>query len=247
MLANINSMILLFTDYGVEGPYLGQVYTKLLQAAPTTSVVNLMADAPRNNPRASAYLLASLVRHIPERGVIFAVVDPGVGNGKDIPSVFKTDSHWFVGPDNGLFDILLREYPLVDCWEIQPDETSISVSFHGRDIYAPVCAKLANNEEVPGIKRHWQDTNQWPDDLHEIIYCDHFGNAMTGIRSAKIDQSIVLNINGSRIAHAHTFSAVKKGDAFWYINSNDLVEIAINQGSAKKQFDLKIGNPIKVN
>ncbi len=240
-------MILLFTDYGVDGPYLGQVHCKLLQAAPTVSVVNLMADAPRNNPRASGYLLASLIQHIPENAVIFAVVDPGVGSGKDIPSIFKTDSHWFVGPDNGLFDILLRRYSLVKCWEIQSDETNIAVSFHGRDIYAPVCARLANNEQVPGISRQWQDANQWPDDLYEIIYCDHFGNAMTGIRSTMIDQSTVLNIEGSSIAHANTFSSVKRGEAFWYINSNGLVEIAVNQGSAETTLGISIGTLITAN
>ena len=68
-------MIFLFTDYGLEGPYIGQVETVLHQHAPNEKVINLMADAPRNNPKASAYLLASLVSQTPEGSILFCVID----------------------------------------------------------------------------------------------------------------------------------------------------------------------------
>ena len=178
---------------------------------------------------------------------MFAVVDPGVGSGQDRPSVFRTESHWFVGPDNGLFDIVMRNAQSIECWEIDQIKADVSTSFHGRDIYAPACARLANDEAVPGTPRQWIDTHHWPDDLYAIIYLDHFGNAMTGIRASSVEKMSLLTINGQHIAYAETFAAVQVGESFWYINSNNLVEITINQGSAAMQLALAIGSPVTVN
>ena len=237
-------MIFLFSDYGLEGPYLGQVESVLHQLAPQAKVINLMADAPRNNPKASAYLLASLIPNIPEGSILFCVVDPGVGSREDKPVVLTVDNRWFVGQDNGLFDIVVRQGTQYECWEItwQPEE--LSISFHGRDLYAPVCAMLANKEPIPGDEVQWLDEHQWPDDLNEIIYIDHFGNCMTGIRVNNLAKQTVLKINKLGIIKADTFSNVQAGCAFWYENSNGLVEIAVNQGSASEEIGITIETEI---
>ncbi len=113
-------MIALFTDYGLQGPYLGQVQAVLHRHLPNEKVINLLADAPRNNPRASAYLLAAFSRACPAQpGTVFlSVVDPGVGSFQDAPVVIKADGQWYVGPDNGLFDIVCRRSSDVQCWRI---------------------------------------------------------------------------------------------------------------------------------
>ena len=82
----------------------------LHRLVPGEKVVNLLADAPRNNPKASAYLLAAFSQAIAaEPGTIFfSVVDPGVGNFDDPPVALEADKQWYVGPDNGLFDIVCR-------------------------------------------------------------------------------------------------------------------------------------------
>lgn len=237
-------MIFLFTDYGLEGPYIGQVETVLYQQAPNAKVINLMADAPRNNPKASAYLLASLVSHTSEGSILFCVVDPGVGSNKDKPVVLKIDNRWFVGPDNGLFDIVARQAKEIEAWEITWQPEQLSNSFHGRDLYAPVCAMLENMESIPGDKVDWRDSHHWSDDLYEVIYIDHFGNCMTGIHSYNTPKQAILKINGREIYNADTFSNVQAGQGFWYENSNGLLEIAINQGSACEVFGIKVGNEI---
>ncbi len=234
-------MIFLFTDYGQEGPYIGQVETVLHQQAPNASVINLMADAPRNNPKASAYLLASLIHQIPIGAIIFSVVDPGVGSDKDKPTAIKIDGRWFVGPDNGLFDIVAKHAKEILAWQITWHPETLSSSFHGRDLYAPVCAMLENKEQIPGDRVGWTDKNQWQADLNEVIYIDHFGNCMTGIRADSISKETILKIDDHVIANAGTFSDVKAGLVFWYENSNGLVEIAVNQGSACDDLKLKIG------
>lgn len=237
-------MIFLFSDYGLAGPYIGQVETVLYQLAPNEKIINLQSDAPRNNPKASAYLLASLIPRLPEGSIIFSVVDPGVGSGEDKPVMLNIDQRWYVGADNGLFDIVVKRSNKIDAREIIWKPKELSNSFHGRDIYAPVCTMIANGEDVASTEFQWKDKHQWPNDLNEIIYIDHFGNCMTGIRAKSLDKHMILRVGEETVFNADTFSDVKAGQAFWYENSNGLIEIAVNQGAANDVLDLKIGSHI---
>lgn len=239
-------MIVLFTDYGYEGPYLGQVYNVLHQAAPGVPVVNLLADAPPSDPRSSAYLLAAFDDPFAAGTVFVCVVDPGVGSGRDPPVVLHADERWYVGPDNGLFDIVGRCARSVQCWDITWRPRKLSSTFHGRDLYAPVAAQIARGSYPPGRTRDWRPRHDWPEDLAVIIYFDRFGNAMTGLRAAGVRRSAKLKVNGRSIAHARTFSAVKQGQPFWYENSSGLVEIAVNLGSARELLGLKIGDSLLI-
>lgn len=237
-------MIFLFTDYGLEGPYIGQVETVLHQLAPDEKVIHLMTDAPRNKPKESAYLLASLISSIPEDAILFCVVDPGVGADEDKPVMLKMDERCYVGANNGLFDIVARQAKQIEAFEITWQPESLSNSFHGRDLYAPVCAMISNGKEISSTSFDWQDKHHWPDDLNEIIYIDHFGNCMTGIRATSLDKQLILRVDHQDIINTNTFSDVNKGKALWYENSNGLVEIAVNQGSAEEILNLKIGSHI---
>ena len=237
-------MIFLFSDYGLKGPYIGQVETVLQLLMPQVKVINLMADAPRNNPKASAYLLASLIKHIPASAILFCVVDPGVGTDIDSPVALNIDRNWFVGPDNGLFDIVCRRAGSIKAMEITWRPESLSSSFHGRDLYAPICARIASDDLDFGRPFTWQDTHDWPDDLYEIICIDHFGNCITGLRASITDKNKVIEIAGERIKYAASFGTVKSGEVFWYANSNGLVEIAVNQENAEKFCELKIGDKL---
>ena len=235
-------MIALFTDYGLKGPYLGQVEAALHRLLPAEKVINLLADAPRNNPRASAYLLAAFSRACAAQPgtIFFAVVDPGVGSFRDTPVVIKADGQWYVGPDNGLFDIVCRRSSGVQCWRIDWRPETLSASFHGRDLYAPAAAMIRKNE-IPGETMTWEDRHGWPDDLEEIVYIDHFGNCMTGTRAEMLDNANEIQVGSITIPFAHTFSSVPGGVAFWYRNSQSLIEIAVNGGSAAEQLKLEIG------
>ncbi len=239
-------MILLFSDYGHAGPYLGQVETLLHSRAPGQKVINLMADAPGNNPKASAYLLASLIGQTPENAILFCVVDPGVGSGADQPVALHIDGRWCVGPDNGLFDIVCRRASEIEAMIINWRPENLSSSFHGRDLYAPVCVMIANHDFGFGKNLDWQDRHHWPDDLEEIIYIDYFGNCMSGVRAAKVDNDTTITIKGTIISHAETFARVNPGQAFWYENSNGLVEIAVNRGSVAERLGLTVSDQILI-
>lgn len=111
-------MIVLFTDYGAADPYLGQVKAVLYDLAPHQNVVRLLADAPDRNPKASAYLLATFAPSFPQNAIFFAVVDPDVGSDPFQPVIFRVDQRWYVGPDNGQFDILARRAGALESWGI---------------------------------------------------------------------------------------------------------------------------------
>ena len=240
-------MIALFTDYGLHGPYLGQVQAVLHRLLPEEKIINLLADAPRNNPKASAYLLAAFSRAFGAAPgtIFFSVVDPGVGSFQDRPVVLKAGEQWYLGPDNGLFDIVCRRSSRVQCWSLDWQPESLSASFHGRDLYAPASAMIRKND-IPGKEMLWEDRHGWPDDLREIIYVDRFGNCMTGIRAEALDDINRIQVSGLTIPFAHTFSSVPSGDAFWYRNSQGLVEIAVNGSSAAEQLNLGIGTQLVI-
>lgn len=239
-------MIVLFTDYGLHGPYIGQVEALLCQESPDAKVINLFADLPRQNPRAAAYVLAAYATEFPSATIFFCVVDPGVGSFDDNPVVLKLDNRWYVGPDNGIFDMVIRQSKTSECWKINWRPEKLSSSFHGRDLYAPVCAMIANGIDIPGEKIQWQDQHQWPDALNEIIYIDVFGNCMTGIAASRINKNSILHVSDKDLPYAKTFSAVTAGEPFWYENANGLVELAVNRGSAAALLKLTVGSGIEI-
>ena len=240
-------MIVLFTDFGLGGPYTGQMKAVLRRDAPGVPVIDLFADAPPCNPRAAAYLLAAHAAWFPRGTVILAVVDPGVG-GPRAPLAILADGRWYVGPDNGLFEIVLRRAAAAQAWEIAWRPAALSASFHGRDLFAPVAALIARGgapawQALPPDSARRPD---WPDDLAEIVYVDHYGNAMTGMRASAVPERARLSAGGRAIEPARTFSDAPAGAALWYENSNGLAEIAVNLGRADQALGLAIGSAIAV-
>ena len=181
-------MIVLFTDFGPSGPYLGQMSAVLHREAPGVPVVTLLADAPAHDPRASAYLLSAYVRDFPRGAVFLCVVDPGVGSGLHRPMAIEIDGRWFVGPGNGLFEIVARRGRSAHAWAITWRPRELSATFHGRDLYAPEAARLARGEGPRGVPVTLEPDPSWPDDLYpddlyQVIYVDHYGNCITGVRA----------------------------------------------------------------
>jgi S-adenosylmethionine hydrolase len=240
-------MIVLFTDFGLQGPYTGQMKAVLHKMGPGIPVVDLFADAPVGNPKASAYLLAAYAEWFAAGTVFLSVVDPGVG-GTRPPIILEADSRWYVGPGNGLFELVERRATSARSWDIVWKPERLSASFHGRDLFAPVAAMLARGEPPPGSPRKDRTHRRidWPDDLSEIVYIDHYGNAMSGLRAVMLPRGARLVAAGQLLKRAGTFSDQPPGTAFWYENSNGLAEIAVNQGRADRELGLVIGTPVEI-
>jgi len=193
-------MIVTATDFGFEGPYLGQMKAVLIREAPGVPVLDLIADLPAFEVRASAHLLAAAIRDLPSGTVCVGVVDPGVGTERGA-CVVQADGRWFVGPDNGLFDVIAARAGERAWWEIDWRPERLSDSFHGRDLFAPVAARIARGEPVPGtsvdIATHLDPRagDDWP----AILYVDRFGNLMTGLRASFVSREALLEAGGDSV------------------------------------------------
>lgn len=237
--------ILTFTDFGGDSLYLSQVELSMKAVNNQLKVTHLLTHAPVANPRASSYLLAALVPSMQQASVYLCVVDPGVG-GQRLPVAIRQGDNWFVGPDNGLLSRVASSSQF-EPFQVVFEPEKLSMTFHGRDLFAPVAARIATGDlsdletyqgELYGVS--------WPDDEFSIIYRDHYGNLFTGIRAEKLSNDQRLMLKGVEIAWAERFGAAEPGKAFWYENSIGLVEIATPKGSAAKLFGSDIGDSVEV-
>jgi len=232
----------LFTDFGADGPYVGQMTAVLLRHAPNIPVVSMLADAPTGNVRASAYLLAALAQDLPRNHVVVAVVDPGVGSDERLPCILNADDRWFVGPGNGLCAIVARRARHCRWWRITWQPPRLSATFHGRDLFAPVAAMLARGEAPLGVPIPPPTPgHDWPDDLSEVIYVDHFGNAMTGLRAGSLPSCASLGVAGCRADRIRTFADMAPGQLAWLENSLGLAELVVNRGRASAIRGIGVG------
>ena len=240
-------MIAMFTDFGIQGPYLGQMHAVLAAEAPAIPVVDVFPDLPPFNVRAAAYLLPAYSQYLPDTATCLCVVDPGVGSARR-PVAVQADGRWYVGPDNGLFSIVTRRAGEVRAWVITRTPERLSASFHGRDLFAPVAAGIARGEDCPGepVGIDTLVAPPWPDELREILYVDHYGNAVTGVRAEAVERAAVVEVAGRHCVFRRTFAEAAAGEAFWYRNANGLVEVALNQGNAARQLGLAVGTQIGV-
>lgn len=236
--------IVLFSDFGSADIYVGQVKAVLQRLAPGIATIDLLHDAPAFNVRASAHLLASLAGQFGEDSVFLAVVDPGVGGDRDA-AVVQADGRWYVGPDNGLLSVVAARAQRRVCRRIVWRPPQLSASFHGRDLFAPLAAALAAQGEMPA---DWCErvaglgVDFGGGDLPEVIFVDHYGNAHSGMRAGGIAHSASLKAGAHRLPYARVFAEAAEGEAFWYENSQGLVEIALKRGSAARLLGLKIGD-----
>jgi S-adenosylmethionine hydrolase len=239
--------IFLYTDFGSTDIYVGQVKAVLQSDAPASPVIDLLNDVPSFDIEAGAHLLAALAARLPRASVTIAVVDPGVGSAR-APIAIEADDRWFVGPDNGLLSVLTARAAESRCFSIARATSDTSVSFHGRDVFAPVAALIATGKADVRTLAPKADVDVMlqRSDLARIIYVDHYGNAMTGIRASGLPPSATLGVSGRQIRHARVFSDVTAGELFWYENSIGLVELAANQRSAAVLLRLAVGDSIAI-
>ena len=241
-------MIVLFTDFGADDIYLGQLKAALLERLPASAaIVDLLHNVPRYQIRAGAHLLAALQTRFPAGAVFVAVVDPGVGTSRDAV-VLQADEKWYVGPDNGLLSVVGARAAKTRTWRILWRPPALSASFHGRDLFVPVAAWIAAGK-LPADKL--EETRALseqlgPEDLPEVIFVDHYGNALTGVRASALARKARIAVREHRLSYAPVFADAAQGEAFWYENSIGLVEIAAYRASAAVKLRIEIGDPVSV-
>jgi len=238
-------VIVLFTDFGMRDPYVGQIKARLAEYAPAQIVVDLLHEVPDYNPHAGAHLLAAFAAGFQPGSVFLAVVDPGVGTSRDAV-VVMAGGRWYVGPDNGLLSVVAARNTDTRLWRITWQPEDLSSTFHGRDVFAVIAAEIGRGE-FPQAKLTQTDKLQVEFDAGElprVIYVDHFGNAWVGVRNLPRDARV--SAAGELFKHSESFGFVGKGEGFWFNNSVGLLELAVNRGNAASTFGLKVGDPVQV-
>lgn len=236
-------MIFLFTDYGISDPYCGLMKAAIWLHAPSSTVVDLLHNVPNHNVTSGAHLLAALSSGLPVGSVCLAVIDPGVGSSRDAV-VMLADERWYVGPDNGLLSIVAERASNVNFWRIDWKPQHLSASFHGRDLFAPIAAWIEMGAfphgKLSDVARLQVDLSG--SDREEIIYIDHFGNLLTGVRAEKVSLETRFRVGSCVVAYARVFSDAIPGHPFWYENSLGIVEFAVNSGSAAEFLGVRVGD-----
>lgn len=241
-------MIVLASDFRTDGPYVGQMHAAVLSEWPDAHIVHLAHDLPQCDPYRAAYLFAAYADWFPSGTTFVCVVDPGVGSDRR-PIVVDAGGRVFIGPDNGLFEPLLRRAltpPTV--WVIAWPDGGTSASFHGRDVFAPAAARIARDgleactlDLLQPVDPDSARRSDWPDDLYEIVHVDGFGNLVSGVRAQVVPATATITIGTVSVRRARTFSDVGRGQAFWYANSQGLMEVAVNQGNAAEVLRAGVG------
>lgn len=249
------AQIVFFCDFGL--PYTGQMRGAVLDALPAelrpqAVITDLLLDVPAHDVRRASLLLAALADGFSKSSVFVCVVDPGVGSDRPAGAILA-GGRWFVGPLGGLFEHTLRRWPAdARLFTLEYELDQLSASFHGRDLFAPMAAKIAMQGcRAPGLKALEAGVHRcpdWPDDVAEVIYIDGFGNAITGIHASDQlrTQHPTIRVGGIEIDWARTFSDVAEGSVFAYENAFGLVEIAVNRGNAARQLGLALGSQVVV-
>ncbi len=238
-------MIILFTDFGMCDPYVGQIKARLAEYAPAQTVVDLLHEVPDYNSHAGAHLLAAFAAGFQPGSVFLAVVDPGVGTPRD-GVVVMAGGRWYVGPDNGLLSLVAARNTDTRLWRITWLPDDLSRTFHGRDVFAVIAAEIARGE-FPESKLSQIDKLEVEFDageLSRVIYIDHFGNAWVGVRNVPKDAQV--SAAGKLFKYSESFGFVGKGEGFWFNNSVGLLELAVNRGNAAISFGLKVGDVVQV-
>lgn len=238
--------VIFVTDFGV-GPYTGQMQLRIKELLPHTDCIDLISDLPPFRPDLAAYLLPALTRDIASGNLYLCVVDPGVGGERE-PLAIRADGNWFIGPDNGILSQVVRRADSVKilcpqwrpCWS--------SESFHGRDLFAPIAARIIDDQTIGAGERRAKALvgSDWPDDLAQVVYRDRYGNLLTGVRADRVTRDCEVSAGGQRIPFARTFCEVSSGASFWYENAFGLVELAVNQGRADQVLGLAPGDAIGI-
>ena len=156
---NVSGIVTFTTDFGNRDPYAGSMKGMVLSANPHACLVDITHEIPAHNIVNAAFTLVRTYKHFPEGTIHVAVVDPGVG-GKRKDIAILTDRYIFVGPDNGIFSLVLPKEKLLEIRLIKNSPfimTKISDTFHGRDVFAPCAGYLSVGtpfSEVGPLIRH---------------------------------------------------------------------------------------------
>lgn len=254
---NPPTLITLTTDFGTAGYYVGAMRGVLLSLHPEARLVDITHEVTPYSVLEASWVLSEACPRFPEDTVHLAVVDPGVG-GRRKPLIVRSQGHWFVGPDNGLFTPFLEDEASVYRIRDAVALPNSSATFHGRDLFAPAAARLARGEPVLDLAepvaqamrlhlpRPRRDGRQV---VGQVLYADRFGNLVTNIHrdNLKPEEPWEVLVGAYRIARvARTYQDGSLGESLALFGSSGFLELAVVEGDAAAQLGVGRGERVRV-
>ncbi|MDA0365860.1 MAG: SAM-dependent chlorinase/fluorinase [Chloroflexi bacterium] len=252
-------LITLTTDFGTRDPYVAAVKGVLLSGCPSARIVDLSHEIAAHDVLEGALFLASAIPYFPPGTVHLAVVDPGVGGARRAIVAAIADQ-LVVCPDNGLIGVIEHAHPAAAVHVIarHPDpRTTVSATFHARDLFAPVAARLAAGTwtiadvgpaiadpvglDVPAPERRADGAI-----VATVIHVDRFGNAITNAGAAHVARGAHCVVRDSPLPVVRTYADVAVDAPCALIGSTGLIEVAVNQGSAAERFGIRRGDQVVI-
>ncbi|MGZ7171971.1 MAG: SAM hydrolase/SAM-dependent halogenase family protein [Halobacteriota archaeon] len=246
-------IITLISDFGAYYPAVMKAV--ILGITSDATIIDVSHEITSQNVREAAFILRETVKYFPRGTVHIAVVDPTVGTDR-WGLVVAAAGHYLVGPDNGILIPAARSLGDFEVFRIEMNAESST--FHGRDVFAPVGAylligRMQSLVPAPTYVDLLFDEPRSSDEaiLGTILYVDRFGNCVTNIPVTLMmqhsDFGSIHHINGHiAIQFVQTYDDVARGQPLLTIGSFDLIEIAVNKGSATKELNLNLSDQISL-
>jgi S-adenosylmethionine hydrolase len=271
-------LISLTTDFGLSDSYVGAMRGVISSIAPGVPMVDITHQIAPQDVRSAAFVLWAALPYFPAGSVHLVVVDPGVGTGR---RALASETSWgvLVGPDNGVFSHVWGASPARTTVELSNPtywRSTVSSTFHGRDIFAPVAAHVAAGVDLASLGSPLSAPVRLPTPhlsatesklRGEVLHIDHFGNAITSIGRLVWDGALLYLdpafgtiqprvVNPARLTARvlerdvgpirQTYGDVAPGELCALVGSEGLLEIAINQGGGAAALGIKVGDPVEV-
>lgn len=266
--ARMRPIVALVTDFGTRDYYVGALKGAVLAAAPEATVVDIVHDLPPHDIRSGAFALEAAYRAFPGGATFVAVVDPGVGGGRR-ELALAAGGYFFTGPDNGIFTLILAAHPDARVHGITNAglfRHEVSPTFHARDVFGPVAARLAAgmplDEAGPPVpdpvvfqlpRPRRLDGGDWEG---EVVHADRFGNLASSITHPDLEAmlatvggdptALVIVVEGAVLPIVRTYADVAEGEPCALLGSSRRLEVAVNRGSAARVLGASLGAPVRV-
>lgn len=259
----ISSALITFTsDFGTQDAYIGIVKAVILSINHAARIIDITHHIPPYSILKGALTVKSFYRYYPSDVIHLVVVDPGVGSRR-IPLLIVSSHGFFVGPDNGLFEFILRETRIKKIIRLQNKRfwlTPTAPVFHARDIFAPVCAYLSLGVSPEEFGRRLDQpirlkmpSAKWRANkiTGEIISIDHFGNLTTNIegflvQTARANKIAILCCGQKIDTIKSTYYQIPAAQIGAVIGSSGFLEIAKRENSAALALQASVGAKVEI-
>jgi len=258
-------VITFLSDYGLQDDFVGVCHAVIAGICPEARVIDLVHWVPRGDVRAGAVILRGALPYLPI-GIHLAVVDPGVGSDRRGVALRAADGRLLVGPDNGLLSPAAdRAGGVVEAVDIGRSPFAlpgVSATFHGRDIFAPVAARLAAGAAFADAGERCDPggvvTLELPVARVEgrflvthVVYVDRFGNVQLDVEEPAFEVGAVLEVmvgsgRSERARYASTFAEAGAGELMLYEDSYRRLSVAVNQGDAAARLELAVDDELRI-